>query len=816
MNGPDWPAQGPLAEFLRHLDKVREDNGRKSYRAISDDMNVSTTTVHAWLRGGRFPPERDAVSLIKALGGGKDEQDEGVKLWRKIGPAGKPLRSRAHWDAAAGDHPGRRGDFFERPRLSEELDRALAAAGQAPAPVVLAVTGEGGVGKTTLVEQWAARILDGKSGKVRKEDYLFIDLGGYSSEGKVGSDDALEVLVRRLARGVPEVGTHALVGQFRKLAASRKFLLIVLDNAFDEEHVRPLIPAVGRALVIITTRRRAMGGLEVRDGISLTKVEVQRLGDEEARLRLEESIGAVREEDRDALKAVAGYCCGLPLAIKIAAALIKADEYSIRQLAERLKEPDAFKLFTTGDEKSALAPVFYASYACLSPEAQQAFRLLGLRLGQGIDDAAVALLTGTRINEAGRLLREIHRVGLAEKHDGRFSLHDLVHGFAATLAPHRESEPGRAALSRMVAGYYWCVNYEFSLRNDDNPLVDAGFLHEHASLAPGGTDAVKNTASWFATERANLIDLAVRSCRTRPPLEMGPGLAFSLFYSLETGGYWADWDTVNKAGLEASRELGDTLNLARLTRNTGRLEFVKVRDRAEALQADPAGNQEQKHAVRAQCLRAIAALEESIELYGHCAPEPTAAVVTSRREIADVCLELARRDPAEASRAIEGYRQAWRQYEKLLPRPANPVASLKVSLSAAYRIAGENEKARACLDEALDYAQQLNENGDPRHARIIGYGWLRRAELEEALGTAHLETAAGCYAKAASRFRQDKNQLAEARALARQGRLLARLSKISLARDAMTCAFNIMHENYPDEAECIQSWIDELPAAAAD
>lgn len=289
--------------------------------------NVSTTTVHAWVTGNRVPPERDAVLLIRALGGGKEEQDEGVRLWKKIGLAETPTQSRTSRGDDSGDLPGRRGDFFERPGLSEELDRALAAAEQATAPVVVAVTGEGGVGKTTLVEQWAAGILDGKNGKLREKDYLFIDLGGYSQDGELSPDDALELLIRRLARGVrktdPEVGTRALVSQFRRLAASRSFLLMVLDNASDEEHVRHLIPARGRALVIITTRGPAMGGLEVHPGISPRQIVVSRLGDEVGLLYLEKSIGAVREEDRDALKAVAGSCCGLLLAIKIAATLIK-------------------------------------------------------------------------------------------------------------------------------------------------------------------------------------------------------------------------------------------------------------------------------------------------------------------------------------------------------------------------------------------------------------------------------------------------------------------------------------------------------------
>jgi tetratricopeptide (TPR) repeat protein len=287
-------------------------------------------------------------------------------------------------------------------------------------------------------------------------------------------------------------------------------------------------------------------------------------------------------------------------------------------------------------------------------------------------------------------------------------------------------------------------------------------------------------------------------------------LAFSLFYFLEAGGYWAEWDTVNQDGYGAAQELGDTLSCARLRRNIGRLEFVKIRDRANALRADGVQNAENSSAIRIQCLQAIDHLKESIRIYEECRPEQAWEVVTVHREIADVHLELARVDPAESRQAISAYLEAQGRYLRR-ENSENPIASLNVSLSAAYRIAGDYENAEKCLPPALEYARELNDDGNPKHPRVLGYGWLRWAELCETRGApGDFEKAIACYDHAIEAFHDYANPLSEARTLARKGRLLARASRAGEALGLMVQAKKILAGHHPGEAKVVEVWISQL------
>jgi GTPase SAR1 family protein len=171
--------------------------------------------------------------------------------------------------------------------------------------VVVAVTGPGGVGKTTLVRQWVAGVLDRE--RVKPDDYFSIDLDGFSAGGKVSPHEALERLVRHLTPGGQvadsTAGTDALIKQFREQANLRSFLLITLDDALNEEHVRSLIPATGRALVIITSRKAWMQGLAIKDGFRLNEVKIDRLHDKDSLRLLTKSIGRIRREDQSAATA---------------------------------------------------------------------------------------------------------------------------------------------------------------------------------------------------------------------------------------------------------------------------------------------------------------------------------------------------------------------------------------------------------------------------------------------------------------------------------------------------------------------------------
>ena len=109
----------------------------------------------------------------------------------------------------------------------------------AAGPVVIsAIAGTAGVGKTALAVHWAhqvsARFPDGQ---------LYVNLRGYDPARPVAATDALAGFLCALGvggQGIP-AGQDERAALYRSLLADTR-MLVILDNAASEEHVRPLLP----------------------------------------------------------------------------------------------------------------------------------------------------------------------------------------------------------------------------------------------------------------------------------------------------------------------------------------------------------------------------------------------------------------------------------------------------------------------------------------------------------------------------------------------------------------------------------------------
>ena len=172
-----------------------------------------------------------------------------------------------------------------------------------------------GVGKTALVMHWAhqaaPRLGDGQ---------LYVNLRGFDPAASPATpEEAIRELLDGLAVPAAQIpsGLPAQAALYRTLLAGRH-LLIVLDNARDEQQVRPLLPADPRCLVLITSRR-PLAGLAATDGARLLTLDL--LPPAEAREMLTACLGADRAAgDPAAVAQITDLCAHLPLALAIAAA----------------------------------------------------------------------------------------------------------------------------------------------------------------------------------------------------------------------------------------------------------------------------------------------------------------------------------------------------------------------------------------------------------------------------------------------------------------------------------------------------------------
>ncbi|MBE1574048.1 BTAD domain-containing putative transcriptional regulator [Amycolatopsis roodepoortensis] len=340
----------------------------------------------------------------------------------------------------------------ELPAVNGELvgrDRELALLvedGDPASVSVDAVDGVPGAGKTTLAVRAAHKL---------RESYpdgaLFVDLHGYTE----GREPVMpERALRRLLRAVG-VEDGAMPDDLDELAASWRAataqlrLLLVLDNAESAGQVRPLLPSGPGSRVLVTSRRR-LSGLDADRRVSLGA-----LGLEAAERLLGRIVGAPRAEgERFAVRALAGLCGRLPLALRIAGARLQnRPMWTFKDLVDRMSD-DERRLGELTAEDRSVEVALRLSYEQLRPAEQTAFSVLGLSPTTEFDRLTVAALLDCSPAEAERQLDSLVDASLVqEPASGRYRLHDLVAVYARRLAGEMPEEAAEAARKRVYGLY---------------------------------------------------------------------------------------------------------------------------------------------------------------------------------------------------------------------------------------------------------------------------------------------------------------------------------------------------------------------------
>ncbi|MFS8095641.1 tetratricopeptide repeat protein [Lentzea alba] len=397
---------------------------------------------------------------------------------------------------------------------------------------VTVLSGTGGAGKTTLALQWASTT-DFPAGQ------LHVNLRGFDPTAPARPEEVVRGFLGAL--GVPPdrvpAGSADQAELYRKLVRGKRMLLL-LDNARDADHVRPLLPRDPACRVLITSRNRM-------DDLDAAKLRLDALAQAEAEEVLAQRIGRDRAAaEPEAVARLVTLCGGLPLALAIVAARAEPG-LPLGALADELAG-DVLDFLDTGDETTSVRSVFAWSYQRLSVPAQRLFRLLGVHPGPNLSAAAATSLMGEPPP-----LAELADAGLVTVHAGRYELHDLVRAYARDLVTEEEK---RAALRRMMDHYLHSAHFAdariHSFRS--KVVVDPPV----AGVVPEIVQDHEEARHWFTVEIAVLAascELAAANGLDRHTWQ----LAWSVRTFLDLIGGWHEALSLLEAGLAASRRLGD-------------------------------------------------------------------------------------------------------------------------------------------------------------------------------------------------------------------------------------------------------------------
>ncbi|MEZ0109728.1 DNA-binding SARP family transcriptional activator [Catenulispora sp. EB89] len=349
--------------------------------------------------------------------------------------------------------PASISDFTGRAAHLRWLDGMIPDPAVSPtaAMPIAVIAGTAGVGKTALAVRWAHSVRD------RFPDgQLYVDLHGYTPGEPVRPQQALSRFLR--AAGVPAeqvpVDVVEAAGMFRTLLADRRVLLL-LDDVYAAEHVRPLLPASPGCLVVVTSRDR-LDGLVARDSARRATLDV--LPEPEALALLGRMAGPARvAAEPEAAAGLVHTCARLPLALRITAAHLAArpDRRLADHLADLGRGDLLGQLEIDGDTETAVGAAFDFSYTALKPGARRLFRLMGLVPGADITAPAAAALADVPPAEAARLLDRLAAVHLVDQHrPGRYGMHDLLRRYAAQQAGAEEDARDRAAALDRLADHH--------------------------------------------------------------------------------------------------------------------------------------------------------------------------------------------------------------------------------------------------------------------------------------------------------------------------------------------------------------------------
>ncbi|MGG5258016.1 BTAD domain-containing putative transcriptional regulator [Phycicoccus avicenniae] len=443
----------------------------------------------------------------------------------------------------------RRPDGFVG-RTAELAAVVRAADGLARGPVVVAVTGLPGSGKSALALE---------AGHALREHFpdgtLYHD--GANAPGGVGVDAVVAAFLPLLGvhpEAVP-ASAPARSGMLRSLLDGRR-VLVVLDNVAGEEagsRLADLLPAAPGSMALVTSRR-ALDAVGTRHRVRLPSLDPA-----SARTLLEALVGPDRvARSPEAVADVVRLTGAIPLALRLAAGRVaQRPDLGLDDLAERLQR----KWSGAGaDEIAVLHASLDRLLEGLAPEAREAVDALAHLSADAVSGWVVEAVTGDHVL-GDAALDAMLEYGLVEPvvredHDTQYRLHDLVRS-------HVRGRTGRGAEHGVDGADHPASRREAEVVAEAAVARSAVFLEDRphrflpVAARPSGLAAPdplprtrRRSRRFFRTETPLFVALA------RSVADVRPDLAWRLLADSALG---TDASSDLHAWFEAEREVDASL-----------------------------------------------------------------------------------------------------------------------------------------------------------------------------------------------------------------------------------------------------------------
>ncbi|MFJ5775672.1 tetratricopeptide repeat protein [Streptomyces sp. NPDC093094] len=639
--------------------------------------------------------------------------------------------------------------------------------------MISAVTGMGGIGKTALALEAAHR--------ARAEGwfpggFLFVDLRGYDDDPVTADQGVLALLDAMGVRGadLPPTTVRQYDAYHALLTERPERTLLILDNASDPSQYLPLLPRTDRHRVLITSRDRP-------DALPVRLIDLEELTPEESTALVTRALHDYDERDGrparepDALRELTDLCGRLPLALQIAAAMLRRRRRrdiaslvaEIRSVGDTVAALDRGGTGTDLYGRSlALRPVLETSYRRLPPDQARLLRLLALAPTSETGTEAAAALTGLDAPAVLSLLDDLAATHLVTPVGSdatlRWRLHDLVRVFGAGVVEGDAGlrEEGDAAREQVLTFYWrWADAADDRLRWLPGRVEPELFGDRAAALA------------WFDGERAGLV-AAMGWGREERFAGTAVRLAECLGTYLEWRRYFDDLIVVGVAAREAARRVGDRPDEAAAWNNLG----AGLRDAGRAEEA-------------------IDALTHARDLYQAEGDRHNAAVTWRN-------LGNALRDAGRVEEATEALTHARDLYQAEGHRHGEAEAWTNLG-----DVLGDAGRVREAVDAYIRALDLFRAEGD-RHRAAVAWTNLGNTLMK----ARRAQEAVKAYATALSAYREFKDHYREAQVLCNLGLAHHAAGRPSEARthylraaDAFTLA------NAPDEAADARAQAADLP-----